>query len=352
MAEMGTISHVVPSFDEAVARYREIAGAIIAAKDLDLDEWLYRYCGMTQTPAGAARYLRFQADLLELADVSDPNRVMVDAGCGFGFSMVAHVLLGARRVRGVELNQSMVDSVAAFLPRLPEDVRERIEVTQGSVHSMPYEAASADVVLSLEAISHYLDVDAFIDEALRVLRPGGCLIVADGNNGLNPQVRKKTHEIWQAVESGPGNRTVHGHPIGPCYEEVRRDLLARQFPEIDEAARREIARRSAGFTESELAEAARRHRADGSLPNRPYRSGTLAVAPDGTAMERLFSPPALARRLKQRGFARSRAYGYWGGAGASPLVRTANRILTTLSPVTIFTAPSLRLVARKGGDRR
>jgi ubiquinone/menaquinone biosynthesis C-methylase UbiE len=44
---------------------------------------------------------------------------------------------------------------------------------------MPYDDGSADIVLSIEAISHHLDVPASIDEARRVLRPAGALIIAD-----------------------------------------------------------------------------------------------------------------------------------------------------------------------------
>jgi SAM-dependent methyltransferase len=327
-------------------RFQAIANRVLGADDLQVDPWLYRYCGSVGDPRGAARYVRFHADLLELAGAGNDPPVVVDAGCGFGFTMIAHALLGARQIRGIELNADMVSSVEAYLPLLPEDVFSRIEVVKGNVTAMPYEDASADIVLSLEAISHYLDVDAFIDEARRVLAPGGLLIIADGNNGSNPVVRRRTHGIWEAVERGPAGQTIHGHQLGIPYAEVRRQILDERFPDLSEAARSEIAHRTAGFTEDQLIAAAQVHVETGALPSSVYHRGKLAIAPDGAAMERLFSPHGLAQKLGHRGF-RAKAYGYWGGANGSQPVRAANRILAALSPITIPTAPSFRVVGRK-----
>jgi SAM-dependent methyltransferase len=328
------------------AQLESIAGRVLGTADLQVDPWLYRYCGSIGDPRGAARYIRFHADLLELAGAGGGRPLIIDAGCGFGFTMIAHVLLGAREVRGIELNAKMVASVEAYLPLVPEEVSSRIDVIQGSVAAMPYEDGAADIVLSLEAISHYLDVDAFIDQAYRVLRPGGLLIIADGNNALNPIVRRRTHQIWEAVESGPADQTIHGHVLGEPYVQVRLQVLDDHFPAVDAGNRGEIARRTAGFTEAQVIAAARDYVASGALPNTVYRRGQLATAPDGTAMERLFSPPELARRLRRRGFA-ARAYGYWGGANGAPALRAVNRILTGLSSVTMPTAPSFRVVGHK-----
>jgi SAM-dependent methyltransferase len=327
-------------------RLQAIADHLLGADDLRVDPWFHTYCGSVGDPRGAARYVRFQADLLDLAGTDHDHPVVVDAGCGFGFTMLAHALLGARRVLGVELNADMVASVEAYLPLLPDDLSSRIEVVNGSVTAMPYQDASVDIVLSIEAISHYLDVDAFIDEAFRVIRRNGILIIADGNNGANPIVRRRTHRIWEAVECGPAGQTIHGHHFGTPYVEVRRRILDERFPDLTDDTRAQIAQRTAGFTEGQLIAAVDDHVETGALPSSVYHHGQLAIAPDGTAMERLFSPHGLARTLGRRGF-KAKAYGYWGGANGSQPIRAGNRVLAALSPLTMPTAPSFRVVGRK-----
>jgi len=95
--------------------------------------------------------------------------------------------------------------------------------------------------------------------------------------------------------------------------------------------------------------AAREHEQTGALPNSTYRRRQVAVAPTATAMERLFSPTALARTLGRHGFS-ARAYGLLGRRGGASSLRTANRVLSSMSPVTIPFAPSFRVIARRTPD--
>ena len=329
-------------------RFHAISSRVLNEPGLPVDPWLRRYCGANAHLANATEYVRHQADLLALAGVSSDRAVVIDAGCGFGFAMIVHVLLGAQRVKGIELYPAMVSSFEAFRPLLPQDVGQRIEMVRGNVAEMPYEDASADIILSIEAISHYLDVGAFVEEAWRVLKPGGALIIADGNNSTNPLLKRRAEDLWEAFECGPEGREVHGHRVGVPYVLARHRVLDDQFPTLPESVRGEIARGTAGFTEQQVAAAGRRYLESGALPTSTYQRGQLAIDPDGRATERLFSPRGLARTLGSRGFS-ARAYGYWGGANGNTLVRRVNTVLSSLSAVTIPFSRSFRVVARKTG---
>ena len=195
-------------------RFYTIAGEVLSA-DLPLDPWIQRYYASTKRRDGAEQYVRFQTDLLDLAGIKTQGLKVIDAGCGFGFTMVVHALLGAE-VTGIELSPLMAQTVETYLPILPEDVRDRINVIRGDVAAMALPDQSADVVLSLEAISHYLDVGQFVQEAARVLRPGGVLIIADGNNGSN-LLRPGHPRAWRSRCRGRCGRGRHDRSDTHCW---------------------------------------------------------------------------------------------------------------------------------------
>jgi 2-polyprenyl-3-methyl-5-hydroxy-6-metoxy-1,4-benzoquinol methylase len=59
---------------------------------------------------------------------------------------------------------------------------------QVGLEEADYPHGAFDMILSNEAISHYPSVERFLERAAQWLRKGGVLIIADGNNGANPQV--------------------------------------------------------------------------------------------------------------------------------------------------------------------
>ena len=96
---------------------------------------------------------------------------------------------------------------------------------------MPYADGSFDLVLSVEAISHYRDVGAFIGEAARVLRTGGTLLLSDGNNGRNPRIRRATHALWEEFETGKPSKLGRKHERdGSIPAAARRDHQGRVPP--------------------------------------------------------------------------------------------------------------------------
>jgi SAM-dependent methyltransferase len=315
---------------------------ILQAEDPAYDPWLERHQECAAQP-GATTYIRHREDMLGLARLDDLTGLdILEAGCGFGFGLIYYAARGANAF-GLELYEPMVRTIEAYMPLVPDEWAERIEVSLGDATRMPYADESLDVVVSNEAISHYHDVDAFIREAYRVLRPGRTLIVADGNNSLNPLIRRRNYTWFREVEEEGGGDAI----FQQSFHEKRLTLVREEFDFDDETAV-QIARGTSGMTRDQVLAAGRTYAESGALPTSYFERDTVPVDPEsGQAIERLLNPYAIARALRRAGFTSTRTVGYWGGAAGKPIVRLGNRVLTPFSALAIFSAQSFRIVARR-----
>lgn len=100
------------------------------------------------------------------------GRDVLEAGSGegYGAAMLATV---AAAVTCVDYDQSAVEHTRRRYPG--------ITVTQGNLIDLPLADASVDVVVNFQVIEHLWDQPAFITECLRVLRPGGRLLISTPN---------------------------------------------------------------------------------------------------------------------------------------------------------------------------
>jgi SAM-dependent methyltransferase len=310
--------------------------------DLDVYHGVWR-----DEPWHAEALTRYHLDLLGLAGVDPRGKAVLDAGCGYGFTLLLYGLLGAEELHGIDLDPARAGTVAAYRDLLPEELAGRLDVRLGNVAALDLPDASVDLMLSIEAVGVYLDVEAFAAEAARVLRPGGTLLVAEANNALNPRQRARTLEIWEAYERGTPGQMVHEHRIVEPYVNRRERLIRASRPELDPARVRTLADQTSGLTAGQIAQALGDHLdRGGPAPERPYRSGDLPIAPEGVAVERMVDPYELAGMLGRHGF-EARVRGYWGGAGGRPQVRAANRLLSAGGRLTIRTAQAFRVVATR-----
>jgi SAM-dependent methyltransferase len=90
-----------------------------------------------------------------------------------------------RRYPGVELGGIEIDPEEAERARERglEPVRHFVNVFEGNrmVARLPWEDASADVVLAGEIVEHIVDTESFLREIRRVLRPGGATVLSTPN---------------------------------------------------------------------------------------------------------------------------------------------------------------------------
>ena len=126
------------------------------------------------------------AKLLETLNLRGDERIL-DMGCGRGavLLMAAQHLTTGRAV-GVDLWRSVDQSgnspEATQRNAVAEGVADRVELHTGDMTALPFEDNSFDVVVSslaIHNISGRAGREKAIDEAVRVLRPGGRLMIAD-----------------------------------------------------------------------------------------------------------------------------------------------------------------------------
>jgi ubiquinone/menaquinone biosynthesis C-methylase UbiE len=154
------------------------------------------------------------AELLQQLNLRGDERIL-DLGCGRG----AVLLLAARhlttgRAVGVDLwrrvDQSGNAAAATRRNAVAEGVAERVELHTADMAALPFDDDSFDLVVSSAAV-HNISSRAgrakAIAEAVRVLRPGGRLLIAD--------VRGTRHHQAQLVRMGMS--AVAGRRLGwPC----------------------------------------------------------------------------------------------------------------------------------------
>ena len=107
-----------------------------------------------------------------------PGESVLDVGCGAGVdSLVAAHLVGpAGRVIGVDVTAEMIAKARSNLERLD---LPQVSFQVGEAESLPFPDNNFDLVISNGVLNLTLNKEQALEEAYRVLKPGGRFMVAD-----------------------------------------------------------------------------------------------------------------------------------------------------------------------------
>ena len=144
-------------------------------------------------------------------------RIVLDIGCGPGNDVVA---LGAHRAVGMDPSWSMVTTAAS---------RGAI-VARADGHRLPLRSSCVDAVTADRVLQHVADPDTVLDEGLRVLRPGGRIVVTDPDQETLvihvPGVRPALSDAVKALRRDVGYRN------GRLISSLPDALLARGLEDV------------------------------------------------------------------------------------------------------------------------
>jgi 2-polyprenyl-6-hydroxyphenyl methylase/3-demethylubiquinone-9 3-methyltransferase len=101
---------------------------------------------------------------------------IADIGCGAGTQSLMWAALG-HAVHGLDVNAPLIEEAR----RRARDAGAVVHFDVGTATALPYDDAAMDVVLMPELLEHVADWVACVDEAVRVLRPGGVLYLSTTN---------------------------------------------------------------------------------------------------------------------------------------------------------------------------
>jgi SAM-dependent methyltransferase len=138
-----------------------------------------------------------------LAELGDRPARILDVGCGDG-EMVLRLAAAGHQVTGVEKSPGMLASAAERVAATPE-IAERVTLTEGDIHHLPYDDASFDAVVCHGVVMYLPDSVAPVAHLARLVAPGGILSILTKNAlavGMREALSGDYAAAREQIESG------------------------------------------------------------------------------------------------------------------------------------------------------
>ena len=148
-------------------------------------------------------------------DVGTNDRIL-DIGCGGGVNIEKFLKLTDNNVDGIDYSDVSVKESAKRNQKAIGDKRCRI--IQADVSKMPIDDEVYDLVSAFETIYFWPDIENTFKEVLRIIKPGGQFMIAQGTDGNHPDDEK-----WLS--------TVEGMKVYTA-DELKRYLLNAGFSSV------------------------------------------------------------------------------------------------------------------------
>ena len=194
-----------------------LSAPAVAPDEYDTEYYLTWCAGFEEWgESEGAEYAAIYPGSLQRAGLRE-GEVLVDIGTGRGEMLAAAVERGAGRAIGIEYSADAVELAERTIAQ--RDVSERAEVILADARRLPVDDDFADLVTLLDVVEHLTpeELDGALREALRVLRPGGRVMIHTMPSRTFYEVTYRIHRLlrpsrWRRWPKDPRvelERTMH-----------------------------------------------------------------------------------------------------------------------------------------------
>lgn len=159
--------------------------------------------------------------IIEKSDLDNGGRLL-DIGCGVGLPAFRLAAASPAEIVGISNNQEQIDD--ANQRAADKGLTDRVRFQYADAANLPFPDASFDVVWIFESLMH-MDRLRVLRESLRVLRPGGRIVVTDQLQ-LAPMNEENAKLVQDHLDA------MHASPL--LYEDAYRALVRESGLELVE----------------------------------------------------------------------------------------------------------------------
>ncbi len=123
-----------------------------------------------------------------------PEWTVADLGCGTG-ALAADLAPRVRSVVAVDQSAAMLRGARKRLAGLPN-----VRIEEARLESLPLPDASCDAAIATLVLAYLEDPDPALREAVRILRPGGRLVVVEAARHADQDLKKRMGQVKPGFE--------------------------------------------------------------------------------------------------------------------------------------------------------
>lgn len=152
-----------------------------------------------------------------------PKVVVADLGAGEG--MISQLI--ARQAEHVYCIDNSPKMVEVGKDLAEKNGLENIQYLLGDIEAVPLESDFIDIALLSQALHHAIHPEKAIDEAYRILKPGGRVVILD----LKEHTFEKARELYADNWLGFSEKKIHSWLIKAGFENIAVSVVSKESEE-------------------------------------------------------------------------------------------------------------------------